>query len=165
MLNIKIDSLVGQIVRQELVGKGRKDEGLYLNFDCRLGNYVGTKTYSQSRGLHLVYHVNPGSSYVTVFSGVTDSPFASIKDVSNWKHESSHDTCWRDIHVFSEIYFDMAQKINEARMSYGLEDIAPAAMHENNSFNGFDKAFSWVKVSVTRDKNDINNYRKVLELL
>lgn len=172
MLNIKIETVVNQIVRQELVEKNRgplpdgaENIGLYMNFDCRLSHYTNEKTYNESCGLHLLYHCIPGGSVITVFSGVTDSPFDSIKTVKHWKHECSHDSCWRDIGVFSNVYFDMARKINEAMLAHGLKDIAPKDMHENNSFNGFDKVFSWVKVNVSVDKADKNRYRKVLELL
>ncbi len=167
MLNIKIETLVAQIVRQELVNQICRAEnlGLYFNFDLRINHNDYPRSYNESRGLHLIYHANPGGSYITVFSGITDSPFAKIKDVDNWRHECSHDSCWRDINVFSATYFDMAAKINEAMVKDLRKEIAPKDMHEYSSFNGFDKAFDWVKCRVKKDETDTNNYRKVLELL
>lgn len=165
MLNMKIDCMVGQIVRQELRDSGREDEGLYMNLDCRLSYYMPEGSYNESCGLHLIYQCNPGYASINVFSGVTDSPFASSKDVPSWKHECSHDSCWRDIGVFSEVYFKMAEKINQALLKDGLEQVAPKDMHESNSFNGFDKVFRWKKVKITKDPTDRNNYRKLLELL
>ncbi len=165
MLNMRIDCIVGQIVRQELVDKGR-DEALYINIDCRLGFYkVAGETYNQSRGLHLLYHVNPGYSYITVFSGVTDNPFGRIETVPYWKHECTHDVCWRDIAIFSDVYFQMAGEINARLKTNGQKEIAPIEMHESNSFAGFDKVFDWKKVQITKDPNDPNNYRKMLKLL
>jgi hypothetical protein len=117
MLNIRLDSVVNQIVRQELVESNREPlpdgaecVALHMNFDCRLSYYTAEYTYYQSRGLHLLYHATPGYSYITVFSGVTDSPFDKIDKVTEWKHECTHDSCWRDIGVFSHIYFDMASR-------------------------------------------------------
>ncbi len=165
MLSMKIESLVAALVRHELVGKGRENEALYFNFDLRMGSYTDGESYNQSRGLHLLYQVNPGYSYITVFSGITPSPFDKIKDVKEWKHECTHDSCWRDIQVFSQVYFEMAKQINEARVQDGLPEIAPAEMHEHNSFPLFNQTYLWVPVRITKDPNDAHNYRKLVEVL
>lgn len=166
MLSMRIDSLVASLVRHELVGKGREDEALYINFDLRLSSHTNEgDSYNQSRGLHLLYHVNPGYSYITVFSGITPSPFGKAKDVEKWKHECTHDSCWRDIQVFSQLFFEMAKQINAERVEDGLPEIAPAHMHEHNSFPLFDKMYDWKRVRITKDPNDSNSYRKLVELL
>lgn len=102
MLTIGISRFAYQIVKQELAYKGRLNEALYIHFDLGMGHYTERKSYTQRRGLHLLYYLRPEMSYITVFSSITASPFASIKEVPGWKHECTHDSCWRDINVFSQ---------------------------------------------------------------
>jgi hypothetical protein len=164
MLTIPIRSLVNQIVRQELQHKGRRDEALYLNFDLRMGYYTNARSFEQSRGLHLLYYLPPQMSYITVFSGITASPFDKIQQVKEWKHECTHDSCWADINIFTNTFFEMAGKINEAMEEEGLPMVAPAAMSEHNGFRLFKSSlFEWVKVRVSRDMTDM--YRRSVELL
>lgn len=162
MLQMEIRSLVYHIVQQELVGKGKDREALHLNFDLRMASYNDGHTYDQSRGLHLLYHCFPHSSYVSVFSGVTASPFGRLREVKEWRHECSHDSCWRDVNIFSHIYFEMAQQINDARKADKREAIAPKDMSEHNSFR--DRVYQWVPVSVKKDESDDYNYRRIITL-
>lgn len=164
MLSIRIDRIAYQIVEDILLGNGRENEALYLNFDVRLSYYDNGRTYDQSRGLHLLYHVLPGMRYVNVFSGVTRSPFGKLSEVrKELKHEVSHDSCWRDVRIFSDTYFEMANCINEERKKQGLSEVAPKDMSEHNSFR--QKLFEWVPVKVSKDPNDSHNYRKLVKLL
>jgi hypothetical protein len=165
MLQIKVERVVNQIVQHELLGKGgRQDEALYLHFDLRMSYYEENQSDCRSRGLHLLYHVRPGGSYVDVFSAVTDSPFDKIESVKEWKHEASHDSCWRDVSCFSKVYFEMAKDINQARKSRGQVEIAPKDMHEHNGFGLFDNLYEWVSVRITR-KDPCDSYRKTIEVL
>ncbi len=168
MLKIDVRNVVHAIVEQELSGKGRDTEALYLNFDLRMSQHLPEgfdgKSYDESRGLHLLYQVNPGFSYINVFSGVTDSPFARIRDVAEWKHECTHDSCWRDINTFSQVYFEMAECINAARKADGFPPVAPANMHEWHSI-GRAGLFQWVKANVRKDPNCERNYRRIVEVL
>jgi hypothetical protein len=166
MFSMKIEDLVQRIVMSELVGKGREKEALYLCFDVSLSYYTDGDSYDQRAGLHLLYQVNPSYTYVNVFSAVTDSSFVPINKVEKWKHEISHDSCWRNIRVFSDLYFSMANAINEAMVEDGLKKVAPKDMHEYNKFSGFgDYLYRWVPVKISKDKTDENNYRKIIELL
>lgn len=168
MLNISIQDVVAAIVRQEL-GRTDRDENkaLYFNFDCSLSHYTEETQYSQRMGLHLLYHCTPGYRYITVFSATTESGLAKLNEVKEWKHECTHDSCWQNINIFSQICFDMARDINEALVADGLKEMAPIDMHEYNSFNMFSGAecYQWVPVRITKDPNDQHNYRKILELL
>jgi hypothetical protein len=164
MLKIDVRNVVHAIVEQELIRKGREGEALYVNFDLRMSHHTNNKSYDQSRGLHLLYQVNPGYTYVSVFSAVTDSPFATIREVEEWKHEVTHDSCWRDTNVFSQVYFDMAEKINAAMKADKRKPIAPKDMHEWHNL-GRAGLFQWVKVNITKDPNDDRNYRKLVEVL
>lgn len=183
MLTLRIDQIAAQIVRHVLLGKSREEreslpvrdlsdgvvyegDALYLHFDLRLGHYTDGESYNTSRGLHLLYYTHPGSAYVTVFAGITDSPFDKVNEVGQWKHECSHDSCWRDIQTFSQVYFKMAGEINAMLEKDGLSHIAPKDMHESNSFGVFrDELYSWVKVRVTKDPEDSHQYRKLVTIL
>lgn len=169
MFEMRLDRIVQQIVTHHLFPNLNDKVALYINFDVRLHSYESkrsTTEFNQSRGLHLLYHQGAHSSYVTVFSAVTASPFERIEGVKEWKHEVTHDSCWRDLRIFSDTYFDMAQKINSSRTKVGLKEIAPAAMNEHNSFAGIarNSMFEWVKVDITKDPEDSGNYRRLVRL-
>jgi hypothetical protein len=163
MLNISIQSVVNQIVRSKLLRNCGANIAIAFNFDCRLSYHTDDKSYNQSRGLHLLYHSL--GTYVDVFTSVTDSPFSSIKEVKEWKHIMSHDSCWSDVNVFSNIYFDMANCINNDLAKDGLSAVAPIQMSEHNNFAMFGDLYKWVPVKISKDKNDKNNYRKIVELV
>lgn len=161
MLSMRIDSMLYNLVKQELVGKGRKDEALHFHFDLRMA-YADFREF---RGLHMLYYLPPGMSYVTVFSAVTDDPFIKIGKVQEWKHETTHDSCWRDVQTFSNVYFAMADEINKKLEKETGSSVAPCEMREHNSFRLFGSAFDWVKVEVSRDPEDDRNYRRLVKLL
>lgn len=170
MLSMRIDSLVAQIIQHEMLRPQaqpglRKNAALYLNFDCRMSVYLKDHEYSQSRGLHLLYHVVPGSASVSVFSGLTQSCFGKITEVDEWKHETSHDSCWRNVQVFSQLYFAMANQINKELVSDGKEEVAPVMMNEHNGFRNLHSLFEWAIVDVTKDPTDQHNYRRIVKVL
>lgn len=170
MLNIEISKITSAVVEQELRGKGREKEALYFHFDLRLSYHHtadkalkkggNIKTYNTSRGLHLLYHCNPHSNYITAFSAVVDNPFTN--KIHEWEHECSHDSCWRDIRVFTSTYFAMAEEINTQLHADKIRKVAPIKMQENNSIFGFSRLYSWVPVQVSIDTTDTHNYRKKL---
>ncbi len=162
MLKIDVRNVVHAIVEQELIEKDRLGRAIHINFDLRMSHHTDRKSYDQSRGLHLLYHRNQNSSFVSVFSAVTDSPFSTIRDVKEWKHECTHDSCWRDVNAFSQVYFDMAECINSVRKKEGLATIAPKDMHEWHSF-GRAGLFKWIPCKVSRDLQ--NDYRRLLEVI
>jgi hypothetical protein len=112
----------------------------------------------------MLYHLRPERTYITVFSGITDSPFAHPKEVKEWKHETTHDTCWRDIRTFSDIYFQMADEVNHKIKKDGYEEVAPARMSEHNYFLVGGDLYNWLPVKVTIDPQDEYNYRRLVEL-
>lgn len=165
MLQIRLERVANQIVQSELLNKGgRQDEALYLHFDLRMGYFTNDESYNESRGLHLLYHVKPGGSYVDVFSAVTDSPFDKIESVKEWKHEASHDSCWRDVSCFSKVYFEMAKGINEALSKNGQKEVAPVTMSEHSGFGHFEDLYKWVPIRIAR-KDSSDSYRKTIEVL
>jgi hypothetical protein len=170
MLSMKIEDLVSAIVRQELIGKGREDEALHFSFDISLSYYQDGKSYSKRCGLHLLYHVNPNGSYVNVFSRIDASPFTKVnapqgEGVGEWVHECSHDSCWRNIRVFSTLYFDLAAQINQALIADGFTAVAPKDMSEHNNSPLFEALYTWVKVKLEKDPTDQYNYRKLVKLI
>lgn len=168
MFKLDLRDVVSHIVRSELVGKGRENEALYLNFDLRMSYYREGQEYYSSSGLHLLYHLRPDFASVSVFSGITSHPLAKIREVENWKHEGTHDSCWRNIDLFSTLYFAMAENINAKLEGDGFDSVAPADMNESNSFNSLfngGKYFDWVPVKVSMDRSDENGYRRMIEVL
>lgn len=161
---MQISDVVAAIVKQELYGNGRENEAIYFSFDVSMSHYTKTKHYKQRNGLHLLYQVNPGFTYINVFSAVTDSPFANIKTVE-WKHECTHDSCWRDVNIFGDVYFGMAAKINSMLKADGLNELAPQDMHEYN-INSFSKGlYRWIPVKISKDPNDKNSYWKLVQVV
>lgn len=162
MLQMKVKNVVAGIARQEVQQSGRENQALYFNFDVRLSCYTDDESYDESCGLHLLYHSKPGFTYVDVFSAVTENCFAGIREVEDWKHESSHDSCWRDIQVFSQVYFGMAERINQQLKEDGLSRVAPCNMSQNIWFQ--DSAFRWIPVEIEKDRDDDRNYRKLVKV-
>lgn len=165
MFSMKIESVVAALVKQELIGKGRDDQALHFDFDLHLTHYDKDDSFSRRHGLHLLYHLNSGATYVSVFSAVTERFYTKVHEVKNWKHEVSHDSCWRDIQVFSKLYFEMAKQINEDLVNHGRAVVAPKDMHQHNCFELFGQAYNWVNVKVTRDSTDNYGYRRLIEVL
>lgn len=172
MLQIQVQNVVHAIVEQELRGKGREDSALYIHLDLRMSHHTDDKSYDQSRGLHMLYYCLPHMNYISVFSSVTDSPFTGLRDVKEWKHECSHDSCWRDVNTYSQVYFKMAEDINsEIKQDWEKKhpgriapQVAPKDMHEWHSF-GRSGLYMWVPVKVRKDPKDTNNYRKLVEVV
>lgn len=161
MLEIKLNSVLEAIVEHELIKKGGRDkEALHFHLDIRLHQNEDTR----SCGLHMLYHVRPGYSYVDVFSGETDSPFGKIDEVKEWKHLASHDSCWRDIKCFSAIYFRMAEEINEVRVRRNLRRVAPKDMYQHNNFAMFGELYRWVPIQISREDPN-NSYCKSVTIL
>lgn len=166
MLEIKVETVAAQLVRHFLVGQGREKEALHIQFDLGLGSYTDNKSFNARVGLHLLYHLQPERSYISVFSAVTNNPFSKVKEVESWRHETTHDSGWRDIGVFSDAYFGLAQLVNLQREAAGLERIAPAKMANHSSFGVFvDKVFYWVPVEVFIDPECDRSYRKLIKIL
>jgi hypothetical protein len=167
VLSIKIQTVADAIVRQFLLDPGGRDnEALHIAIDASISDYEGNESFSDRRGLHLLYYLPKGYASVTVFSAITRSPFTKPWEVGGmqWEHETTHDSCWRDVRVFSELYFDMCQCINDDRANAGLEAKAPALMTENNHFRLFGNLFDWIPVEVSTDPNDKNNYQRLVKV-
>lgn len=161
---MNIETFVNAVVAQELVGKGREDEALCFQFRLNLGHYHNGEQFRANRALVLLYYLELGHSYVTVFSGVSQSPFTNIKEME-FVHETTHDSCWRNIRTFSDVYFAMAKEVNAQLVQAGLKEVAPRDMDESNFFRLFGNAFTWQKVSVKKDPYDKNNHRRVVQIL
>ena len=169
MLNIRVQTMVAALVRQLLVDTGGKDgEALHLQLDLGMGYYkndpMGARSYRARYGLHLLFHRKPGSGYVDTFSAITDSLFVKHTEIAQWTHETSHDTCWRDIQVFSQLYFRMAVEINSAMSKDGFPEVAPAEMTEHNSFALFESMWRWLPAEVSYDSTDPHHYRRIITL-
>lgn len=158
--------MVSQLVEHMMYeNKNRGEIALYVNFDCGLSSYNSEKSYKDRLGLHLLYYLPDNYRSVSVFSGMTSSPFAHRNEVKNWKHEITHDSEWRNIGIFSKIYLDQANRNNEKRVVDGLKEAAPRDMHEHNMFGHNEKIFEWVPVRVEKDKSDETSYRRIITLL
>lgn len=163
MLEMRIETLVNTVVGQLLVEQPRENEGLYFAFNVGLTYHAPDgRTYdTKRRGLHLFYFARNG--YVHVFSGVTSSPLKA-NEVS-WSHECSHDSCWRDVAVISDLYFVMADEINEQLEAGGKPTMAPAAMTQHIYPQRSRSLFTYSKCKVEYDPTDPHHYRRTLTLL
>lgn len=169
MFEMRVSSVAEQIVTHHLQAKGRENEAVYINFDVRLSYFRSVHSslqFNSSRGLHLLYHQCPGHATLSVFSAVTPSPFDRLKDIAEWKHETSHDSCWRDVRLYTDTYFLMARQINAQIVEAGGAEVAPAEMNQYCSFAGIGRGnlFEWVPVEVTKDPNDNHKYRRIVKV-
>lgn len=165
MLSMKIESMVNAMVKQELVKKGGNDKALHFAFDAGLYYHTGDERYSVRRGLHMLYHLFPGWGSVSVFSAITDDPFAKVTGVKVWKHETTHDSEWRSANTYTHLYFKMAEEINRQLSAAKKPEVAPAAMEEHNSPPIFDQMYDWVAVKVTIDPTDTYRHRRLVVLV
>lgn len=174
MFNLPLMSVVNKIVEHELVGKGRDKEALHIHLDLRMSYYGIHEVFNTSRGLHLLYWVPLRFSYISVFSAVTSSPFTKAKEIetlskvkeleaTGWKHEITHDSCWREIRTVTDLYFEMAKEIMTA-MGDEAKLLAPVDMSEHNDFALFGSLFDWIPVEISKDPTDPHNYRKIIVL-
>jgi hypothetical protein len=167
MLKISINDVVNTIVTSQLVRQGRNNEALYMAFDISIRHYNKNKSYERRQGLHLVYHCEQSSTYVSVFSATSQNPYDKLKDIDSWKLESHHDSAWRNISVFSQVYFSMTSEINADLVNDGMNEVRPCDMNESNSFVGAcrDKLFTWIPVNVVNGVDSFGPERKKLILL
>ncbi|WNM70210.1 hypothetical protein [Myxococcus phage Mx1] len=166
MFEMRLEQVINQIVQSQLPDNAQDGKALYLNFDIRISSYEDGVDITESAGLHLLYSCRPGGSYITVFSGVTESPFDSAKDVKEWKHVTTHDSCWRENSELSRLYFKLCESVNAGRDTHSLYRVPPAQLHQNIFFPlGTDTLFKWVDAEIKTDPNDTRNYRKLLKLL
>lgn len=170
MFEMSLQTLVNAIVSQELIGKGRENEGLIFSFDVSLCYYYETEVEfkefaAQRRGLHFLYQCNPGYTYINAFSAVTERPFDSPLKAT-WKHESSHDSCWRsDVRAFNRLYFNMTKEINQQLVAFGLPPAAPKDMTQHVFPGGMSRdLYSWIPCHITKDPADPHRYRKLVTL-
>ncbi len=166
MLSMKVSSMLYPLVKQLLVEDPNRqdDRALHFHLDCRLGFYGGPNGADAACGLHLLYQLGPGLTYVSVFSGQTESPFDKIDKVENWKHETTHDSVWGDVDCFSRVYFGLAEQVNEWLRSKSYNEQAPVRMSEHTTFALFGRAFQWVPVDVRKDPTDPYKYRKLVTI-
>lgn len=164
-MHMRITDLLKSIVQQELIDNPNRqdDEALHFHLDISLTSYETGRRFGQSCGLHLLYHLPPRMSYVNVFVGVADKPFAKLKEVK-LEHSITHDSEWRSISEINQIYFGMASVINSQRIDQGFKEEAPILMSENNYFVGR-KVFERVKVKVETDPDCDMNYSKLITVL
>lgn len=165
MFKMPLSTLVQIIAKTELA-KIKEGEALHLHFDVRMNDFFNDSDASRSAGIHLLFSCSPGSNYITVFSAVTDSPFDEIKKVKEWTHESTHDSCWRDIKIFNDVYFGMAKELNEERKKRGFATKGPMEFNKHVGFAGVKGEMSrWVKVKIMKDPTDLYSYRRTVEVL
>lgn len=167
MLTIEVGSIVNNLVEQLLVKPRGNEKVLHFGFKCVLAYYEhtnhGGRSYDSHCGLHVLYHLKPQRTYVDVFSAITDLS-TKIHDVKDWRHEASHDSCWRDIAAFNKAYFDLAENVNEKLEADGHERVAPMHMSEHNGPQLFGPVFSWVNATVTKDPACDRSYRKLITI-
>lgn len=163
MLTINLLRLCNQIVDHARTSMDEKS-AIHINFDVRLSYFIDGEIYGQSCGLHLLYH-SRGAGSVSSFSGLTDSPFGKISEVEQWRHECTHDSCWRNVSIFNDLYFDLAAKINGRLEKDGMKSVPPIAMENFITFRSQDSLYQMVQVEVSKDPTDSYGYKRLIKLL
>lgn len=163
MFAMKLENVVQAIVDIELRRNQDPSKGLLVSFDVGMADYSTGSNYPEERGaVHLLYYVKPGGNYISVFSAFSKR-HTSIKEL-DWKHEVTHDSCWRDINIFSKVFFDFAQSLNTKLAKMGLPPKAPKDFSENVFFDGFSDPWKMIDVEVTNDPSDNRSYRRILKI-
>lgn len=165
MLNMHLENVTAMLVQQFLIEpKGVENKAIHFHFNVRVDSFESNEQFGSSVGLHLLYHLKPRSTYVDVFSGATNRPFAKLNEVEGWTHEASHDSGWRNLNVFSQIYFSLAGEVNDQRKSSELKEIAPKDMSQSAHLRISRKMFDWVDVEVKVDGADPMKYHRTLTI-
>lgn len=162
MFSIEISRIVYPLVKQ-LMKEKPEGKGLLFSFDVSLSDHSNGLGLSYRRELDLLYNTySRNGTYISAFSriGVLGEERDRKKHV--WTHECTHDSCWRDLSVISNLYFEGARVINDKRVRAGLKEIAPRDMGDHTGFNIFRPAFEWVDVEQTKLDNDARFAIKVV---
>lgn len=167
MLSMHISDTVNALVKQLLIDAGGNEKALHFSFDLQLSCYdyvnEGGPTYNSDRkSLHLLYYLAPKRSYVSVFSATLNNPFSSVNGITEWSHEITHDSEWRNIRAFVDTYFSMAQSVNDHLVKDGRTTVAPRTMTEHNFT--IRNMFQWIPATVSLDPTCDRRYRKIITL-
>ena len=152
MFSIDISRVVSSLVKQ-LMKEKPEGKGLLLSFDVGLSDHSQGLHYR--RELNLLYNIyNSNGTYISAFSRTGKMGEERDPKKYVWAHECTHDSCWRDLTVISNLYFEGAYLINGFRVKAGLEEMRPCDMSDHTRFNTFKPAFEWVNVEQTK----LNDY-------
>lgn len=164
MFEMKIEQILNALVDMELKRNRDPSKGLHVSFDVSMADYSVGNNFPEARGaIHLLYYVKPDRTYISVFSAFSKR-FADIKKL-DWKHEVTHDSCWRDISVVNRVYFDFAKSLNAKRLELGLAEKAPKDFSTNVFFERFGDPWKMIDVEISKDPSDTRNYRQFLKVL
>ena len=147
-----VNTLVKGMMQKQEPPKGK---GLLVSLDVQLTSYLGEGLESPffRREIHLLYSRYQGAgSYISVFSCVKGYGGGLNPKEFTWKHEVTHDSCWRDLTVVSDVYFQAAAEINKKRVDAGLAEVAPYLMTDHSAFDIL--PFRWVDVVQTKVRDD-----------
>jgi len=150
MLAIELEHLIPDLVKY--LAPKERGKGLILTFDVRLHEYK--KDVKRRAVLRFLFHWNV-AGYDVFFR----------RDEEDWKHTSSHDSCWKTdgLRDINPVYFSLAQEIIE---EIGDENLAPCDLGQMVWFGDISRdGIKIVDVEVKRDPDDQHNYRKVVKVL
>lgn len=151
MFQMKVISVVDSLVNTLLVRQPDMNPGKAVLFelDLKLSSYEDNETFTSRTNLHLLYNkMHSYGRYISVFSyeGVVSTLIDPRDRGYIWKHEGTHDSCWRDLSLVSDIYFRCARVVNEQRQAAGYKPIPPRDMCDNAGPALFAPTFRFVDV-------------------
>lgn len=144
-----INSLVDTLIGKDAGVSAPPGKGLLFQLELGLASHTKEGSFMFREHLHLLYNKKKGGSYISVFSHVGRVALDLRVRQYDWKHEVTHDSCWRDLSLMNTLYFQLAEQVNEKRSEVGLEKIAPILMSNHTNFSLFQPAFKWVDVEQT----------------
>lgn len=157
MFKMPVQHVVNTLVKGMMQGQETpKGKGLLVSLDVQLTSHLrgGLESPFFRREVHLLYSRYQGAgSYISVFSFVKRYGGGHDPKKFEWKHEVTHDSCWRDLTLINNVYFEAAAEINKKRVDVGLPEVAPFSMTDHSAFDIF-KPFQWVNVVQTKVHDD-----------
>jgi len=134
MFNVNLGTVITQMMEKLLPRFSDEQQGYMVSFEVEViepprddVDYDDRK--SERIRQHLLFR--RASNYMDVWHAEKSGLFVSNPEGLEWKHMSSHDSCWRQDgveRVVNRLYFDMCKNVDP--------DIAPAKM--DNFLWGFD---------------------------
>ena len=177
MLSLDLRHVVNSLVTHMMhePGRDRATQALHIQFWLSMTYYPDrTRDHGPiakehidgvSKTLHLLYHRRPGSTYISAFSFHEPGKRNTLLHSVPWIHEGTHDSGWRDIMVFSKLYFTMAEEVNRQLVDVGHPPVAPLMMSEHNSLVASRlEVFRWVNVEVQVDPHDEFGHRRIIKV-
>ena len=126
--------------------------GMFFEFAVELNSFDNEKEYSSDRqNIYILVVGHRG--WVKTEPFAVNSKFTTI----GWKYTGDHDSCWHYgiRNEITDVYFSLAEQLNQRRQEAGLSTISPVEMSQYVST--WDKLFQPIKVQWHKTKKQREN--------